>query len=173
MSTLPRSAETTVRIEASAETIFAHLDDHRHLGAHMSKSSWMMLGSTVNYEFDAAEARSVGSKFGFHGKMLGIPLSVEQMVAIRTPPRLKVWETVGAPNLWVIGHYRMGFEVSPHGRGSLLRVFIDYALPGAPPARWLGFVFASAYARWCTSRMAKDAAHYFEKTRCARSRQHS
>lgn len=164
MSTLPRSTEATARIESSAETIFAHLDDHRHLGAHMSESSWMMLGSAMNYKFDAAEARSVGSKFGFHGKILGIPLSVEQMVAIRTPPRLKVWETLGAPNLWVIGHYRMGFEIIPRARDSLLRVFIDYALPEAPPARWLGLMFANAYARWCTSRMAKDAAQYFEKT---------
>jgi hypothetical protein len=165
MPTLPRSTEATVRIESAAETLFAYLDDHRHLGAHMSASSWMMLGSKMEYEFDAAEARSVGSRFGFHGKILGIALSVEQVVAIRTPPKLKVWETIGKPNLWVIGHYRMGFEIAPTVGGSLLRVFIDYDLPEAAPARWLGLVFANAYARWCTSRMAKDAARHFEKSR--------
>ena len=165
MPAMLRSTEATVRIESAAETLFAYLDDHRHLGAHMSESSWMMLGSKMDYEFDAAEARSVGSRFGFHGKMLGISLSVEQEVAIRTPPKLKVWETIGAPNLWVIGRYRMGFEIVPTAGASLLRVFIDYDLPEAAPARWLGLVFANAYARWCTSRMANDAASYFEKSR--------
>jgi hypothetical protein len=117
MPTMPRSAKANVRIEALAETIFDYLDDHRKLGAHMSQSSWMMLGSTMNYEFDAAQARSGASRFGLHGRIMRIPMSVEQVVAIRTPPGLKVWETIGAPNLWVIGHYRMGFEISPQGKG--------------------------------------------------------
>ncbi len=161
MPAMSRSAETTVRIEYAAEAVFAYLDDHRHLGAHMSASSWMMLGSKMDYEFDAGEARSVGSKFGFHGKILGIAMSAEQVVAIRMPPRLKVWETIGVPNLWVIGRYRMGFEIVPETRSCQLRVFIDYDLPEKAPARWLGLIFANAYARWCTGRMAKDAAAHF------------
>lgn len=79
------------------------------------------------------------------------------------PPRLKVWETIGAPNLWVIGRYRMGFEIVPEAGSCRVRVFIDYDLPKTGAARWLGLIFANAYARWCTGRMAKDAAHYFEK----------
>ncbi|MDX8434769.1 MULTISPECIES: SRPBCC family protein [Mesorhizobium] len=161
MPAMSRSNETIVGIECAAETVFAYLDDHRHLGAHMSTSSWMMLGSKMHYEFDAGEARLIGSKFGFHGKILGIALSAEQVVTIRTPPKLKVWESIGAPSLWVIGRYRMGFEIVPEARGSRLRVFIEYDLPEAEPSRWLGLIFANAYARWCTGRMAKDAARYF------------
>jgi hypothetical protein len=164
MPAMPRSTETAVRIESAAETVFAYLDDHRHLGAHMSASSWMMLGSKMDYEFDGYEARSVGSKFGFHGKILGIPLSAEQAVVIRMPPRLKVWEIIGVPNLWVIGRYRMGFEIVPAARSCRLRVFIDYDLPETAPTRWLGLIFADVYARWCTGRMAKDAADYFAET---------
>jgi hypothetical protein len=165
MPALPRSAEATVTIQAPPRTIFDYLDDHRHLGAHMSQSSWMMLGSKMDYAFDAAQARSVGSKFGFRGKILGIAMAVEQQVAVRTPPRLKVWETVGTPNLWVIGHYRMGFEIIPASGACRVRVFIDYALPQAAPSRWLGLIFANSYARWCTGRMAKDAARAFEESR--------
>lgn len=165
MPAMSRSTETIVGIESAAETLFAYLDDHRHLGAHMSTSSWMMLGSKMDYEFDAGEARLIGSKFGFHGKILGIALSAEQVVTIRTPPKLKVWETIGAPNLWVIGRYRMGFEIVPEARGSRLRVFIEYDLPEAAPSRWFGLIFANAYARWCTGRMAKDAARYFATAR--------
>ncbi|MER9685154.1 SRPBCC family protein [Mesorhizobium sp. M0139] len=160
---MSRSTQATVSIESAAEPVFAYLDDHRHLGAHMSASSWMMLGSKMDYEFDAGEARSVGSKFRFRGKILGIALSAKQVVASRMPPRLKVWETIGAPNLWVIGRYRMGFEIVPEARSCLLRVFIDYDLPDTAPARLLGLIFADAYARWCTGRMAKDAALYFGK----------
>lgn len=163
MLAMSRSTETTVRIESAAETVFAYLDDHRHLGVHMSASSWMMLGSKMDYEFDTHEARSVGSKFGFRGKILGVALSAEQVVAIRMAPRLKVWETIGVPNLWVIGRYRMGFKIVPEAGACRLRVFIDYDLPETAPARLLGMIFANAYARWCTGQMAKGAARYFEK----------
>jgi len=57
----------------------------------------------------------------------------------------------------VIGPYRMGFEVTPRDNGSLLRVFIDYALPKRLPWRWLGQFFGRYYARWCTRRMVDDA----------------
>jgi hypothetical protein len=50
MPALPRSKEANVSIRSSAETLFAYLDDHRHLGAHMSESSWMMLGSKMNWK---------------------------------------------------------------------------------------------------------------------------
>lgn len=175
MPAMSRSTEANVRIESAAETLFAYLDDHRHMGGHMSTSSWMMLGSRMDYEFDAGEARSVGSKFGFRGKILGVALSADQVIAVRMPPRLKVWATIGTPNLWVIGRYRMGFEIVPEARSSRLRVFIEYDLPEAAAARWLGLIFANAYARWCTGRMAKDAARYFETVgaRAVRSAQAS
>jgi hypothetical protein len=55
----------------------------------------------------------------------------------------------------------MGFEIEPQGTGSTLRVFIDYALPEAPPVRWLGRLFSRHYARWCTRRMVSDAVTHF------------
>jgi len=47
------------------------------------------------------------------------------------------------PELLVIGHYRMGFEITPSEPATALRVFIDYALPDKPAARWLGHLFAT------------------------------
>jgi hypothetical protein len=87
-------------------------------------------------------------------------LAVEEMVTERTPPHRKVWETIGSPKLFVIGHYRMGFEVTPQGQASRLRVFIDYALPERVPGRWLGRLFGRYYARWCTQQMVDDAVKY-------------
>jgi hypothetical protein len=82
------------------------------------------------------------------GRVFGLPLSLEEAVTERDPPHRKVWETIGRPQLLVIGNYRMGFEIKPQGTGSLLRVFIDYTLPKARPARWLGRLFSQYYARW-------------------------
>jgi hypothetical protein len=88
-------------------------------------------------------------------------LTVEEIVTERTPPYRKVWETTGSPKLVVMGQYRMGFEITPEGPGSRLRVFIDYALPERAPTRWLGYLFGSYYAGWCTPRMIDDAVQYF------------
>ena len=44
-----------------------------------------------------------------------------------------------------------------------LRVRIDYKLPAKGAARWLGWLFGRTYARWCTERMAKDAASHFAR----------
>ena len=78
----------------------------------------------------------------------------------RRPPFTKAWQTVDA-KLLVIEQYRLGFELSPTGGGSRLRVFIDYDLPQQGIGRWLGKLFGNAYARWCTQRMAHDAAAAF------------
>jgi hypothetical protein len=58
----------------------------------------------------------------------------------------------------------MGFELSPEGKGSNLRVFIDYALPDSRSGRRLGRLFARRYARWCTQQMVDDAAKHFAAT---------
>jgi hypothetical protein len=55
----------------------------------------------------------------------------------------------------------MGFDIAPQSGGSQFRVFIDYALPEATPARWFGRMFGGFYARWCTRRMVNDAVAYF------------
>lgn len=156
-STLSFHADCSLVVNAPAEVVFSRLDDPKLLSAHMSRSSWMMAGSRMSLELDASGGRAVGAPIRMSGRMLGVSLSLEEIVTERNPPQRKVWETVGAPRLLVIGRYRMGFELSPRGESSLLRVFIDYALPDG----WLGRVFGGVYARWCTRSMAKDAADFF------------
>lgn len=161
----PFHFESKVEVNASADAVFLVLDDPKRLSAHMSKSSWMMAGSRMVIELDAAEGRSVGSKIRLSGSVLSIPIWVEEAVTERTPPLRKVWETKGAPRLLVIGHYRIGYEITPQDNSSALRVFIDYALPHTLPARWLGKMFGALYARWCTDRMTSDAARHFNQSK--------
>ena len=56
----------------------------------------------------------------------------------------------------------MGYEITPHGAGSGLRVFLDYALPDREVSRLLGKLLGRLYARWCTRRMLTNADSYFE-----------
>jgi hypothetical protein len=158
---LPIHFESCVALRAPADAVFAYLDDPNHLSGHMSQSSWVMAGSRMAIELDAADGRAVGSTIRLSGRVLGFHLSVEEVVIERIPPLQKVWETIGTPNLLVIGRYGMGFEITPQGDSSRLRVFIDYAFPDAWPARWLGRLLGNFYARWCTERMVNDAATYF------------
>lgn len=93
--------------------------------------------------------------------MLGLHFFVEEVVTERDPPAHKAWETRGMPQLLVIDHYRMGFDITPHPSGSQVRVFIDYNRPTKLVGQLLSFLFAGLYARWCVRRVADDAARFF------------
>lgn len=153
--------ETQVEVDASPAEIFDLLDDHRRLSAHMTESSWMMAGSHMTIDMDAKQGRAVGSKITLSGRVLGLSLNVEEVVTVYDRPYSKAWRTIGSPRLLVIGPYGMGFSLSARQGGSLLRVFIDYSPPSDGAFRVLGRLFGRSYARWCTNRMARDAAVHF------------
>ncbi len=158
---LPHHDASSALVSASPERVFALIDDHERLASHMSQSSWQMGGGHMKTLLDEHRGQRVGSHIRVSGRVLGFDLSLDEVVTEREPPSRKVWETVGSPRLLVIGPYRMGFEVTSRGNGSLLRVFIDYALPSPWPERWLGRVFGGYYAHWCTQRMVNDAVQQF------------
>ena len=152
--------ETTAALNAPLDDAFTYLDDFRKLSSHMERSSGMMLGSKMEISTDREGGRTVGSRVAMRGKVLAIPLALEEVVVQREPPTRKAWETMSA-NLLVIGDYRLGFELEPTGPTCTVRVFIEYDLPSGALTRWLGALFAKAYARWCTEQMARDATRYF------------
>lgn len=114
-------------------------------------------------ELDEGKGRVVGSRLRLAGTAFGIHLGVDEVVSEHSPPFRKSWETVGEPRLLVIGAYRMGFVIDDVPPGSRLTVYIDYELPRRAPSRWLGRLLGRVYARWCTERMADDAARHFAK----------
>jgi hypothetical protein len=158
----PHREESAAVLRATADAAFAYLDDLRQLSAHMEKPSGMMLGSRMHIETDERGGRAVGSRVRMAGTLLGIPLALEQVVTQREPPLRKAWRTLEA-NLLVIGPYQLGFTLEPDGGKTRLRVRIDYKLPAKGAARWLGWLFGRTYARWCTGRVAKDAASHFAR----------
>jgi hypothetical protein len=158
-----RHFECSVHVNASPLQVFDELDDQERLSAHMMKSSAMMAGSTMRFEFDERRGRSVGSRMRLYGNVLGFSLEVVEVVTERAPPSRKVWKTAGLPRLLVIGPYRMGFGIEPETSGSQLTLFIDYDLPGGA-WRIAGKFLGGAYARWCTRNMTQGVTDRFAKT---------
>ena len=157
----PLHHHTEVDIATVAPSLFAILDDHRRLAAHMEKPSMMMAGATMRVETDALKGQAVGSLIHVTGRVLGVNLAVEEVVTERVPPLRKTWETRGEPRLLMIGSYRMGFTIDAQRDRSRLAVFIDYQLPPRGFAHALGLIFGRVYAAWCTRRMAADAVAAF------------
>jgi uncharacterized protein YndB with AHSA1/START domain len=157
-------AEAVADIDAPVQTVFDFLDDQSHLSSHMSERSWMMMGSTMDIYMDERRTRSIGSRFGFTGRVLGVPLRVDEIVTAREPPTRKTWETTTEPTLWVIGRYEMGLRLSDRDGRARLSVYIRYNLPAGFFQRLLGLAFGRAYGRWCTTKMVNDARQHFSAT---------
>jgi hypothetical protein len=160
----PRHAlrhRSQVLLAAEPAVLFAHLDDHRRLSAHMERSSLMTAGASMRIDTDERHGQAVGSVIRLSGRVLGLRLWVDEVVTEREPPHRKAWETVGEPKLLVIGAYRMGFTIDPVADGSRLVVFIDYDPPARGIGRLLGTLLGRSYAAWCTRRMEEDARAAF------------
>lgn len=156
--------EHTGIIAASAERVFAHLDDQTLLSAHMSKRSWKMGWGKMDVRLDDQRGKAVGSRIVLYGRVFGIRLSLTEAVTERDPPHRKRWRTVGEPHLLVIGQYAMGFDLSVADEGTMVRILIDYDLPADGLSKLLGRLFGRMYARWCTRQMVQDAQRAFANT---------
>ncbi|MBC7657290.1 MAG: SRPBCC family protein [Frankiaceae bacterium] len=157
----PFHHESSGPANAPVEQVSAFLDDPQALAAHMGESSMMMPGSSMSIDVDAGGGQEIGSKVRMQGRMLGLRLSLEEVITEREAPAMKVWETIGTPKLLAMSHYRMGFELTRNDASSLVRVFIDYSLPIKPPGSWIGHWQGAVFARWCTKQMVMGAARHF------------
>ena len=156
----PRHFEGSAFIDASPENVFAFVDDHSRFSSHMNESSWMMGGGRMSVELDGAKGQAIGSHIRLSGRVFGVALYLDEVVTRRDPPTIKVWETVGALRLLVIGAYSMGVQITPERGGSRLRVFIDYRLPDGPVTYWMGWLFGRLYAKWCVNQMLTGVAKH-------------
>lgn len=153
----PFHEESIGFVRETPDRVFAKLDDHARLAAHMARPSWRMGWATMQIITDPQRPRGVGAHIALRGRVFGFRLSVDEAVTRYEPPSLKEWETTTEPHLLVIGQYRMGFFTSAERDGTTLRVVIDYNHPTPAFTRLLGVLFGRMYARWCTSQMVNDA----------------
>lgn len=141
--------------------IFDFIDDHEQFSAPMGQSSWMIGGGKMAVDMDEQRGRAVGSQIRMGGSMLGVEISLDEVVTVHDRPIRKEWATVGTPHVIVIGWYTMGAHLTSHGDGTLVRVFIDYELPSGSVAHKLGRLFGSVYAKWCVDQMLDGVVQRF------------
>ena len=89
----PFRNESSALVSASPEQVFAYLDDHKRLASHMSQPSWRMGWSSMQTNFDAFAGQEIGSHIRMSGRILGLKLSLDEVVTEREPPGRKIWET--------------------------------------------------------------------------------
>ena len=153
-----RHYEDSLKVPASPEDVFAFVDDFGRFSSHMSQSSWMMGGGKMEISVDEGQGKKVGSLVRMGGRIFGIYLHLDEVVTEHDPPRAKVWKTVGAPKLLVIGQYQMALTIRPLAdKSSLLRISIDYELPTRNA--WMGKLFGQMYAKWCVQQMIQGVRH--------------
>ena len=162
-----RSATQTVDIAAPAAAVFAHVDDMKNIGGHMTdRSSMAMMGSKLTLEIVSPRATGVGATYRYHGTMMGLRLDFSESVTRYVPGREKTWRTIGEPRLLILGGYEMRVLVEPRPpSSSRLTISITYDLPRAPGWRLVAMLVAGWYSRWCVGRMCSDAQKALERVR--------
>ena len=95
----PHPAESQVQVQASAGPVFEHLDDHTPVSAHMNRRAWRMGWSRMRLSLDGQAGRAIASRIQLERRVLGVQLSLDQVVTEHRPPTRKVWMTVGSPRL--------------------------------------------------------------------------
>lgn len=123
-----RHFEARCDLPATAQAVFAGLDDQSRLAAYMAKPSPMMGDGSMTYEFDAGRGMVIGSPIKMGGPAFGLTLFVDGVVTERDPPRRKVWKTVGVPRLLIIGGYEMGFAPEPRASHCRRRACVRFHL---------------------------------------------
>ena len=163
-----KTVSETVEIQAPAQEVFAHIDDIRNVGWHMTEQSSMaMMGSKLTVEVLSERPTGLGETYRYSGKIMGLTLDFSESVTKYVANREKVWRTIGAPRLLIMASYEMRLAVEPQPpSASRLTISIAYELPRPPFWMVLGILLAGWYSRWCLRRICRDTKRVLE----ARSR---
>jgi hypothetical protein len=146
-----------IRIAASPQAVFDHVDDIHNTGWHMEKSSMPMMGSRMNVEVLSKNRTGLGATYRWTGKVLGMTLDFTETVVKWVKNKERVWRTIGDAKIIIMANYEMAFLIKPVDAGSELTVQIRYELPRDLFGRLLGLLLANWYSKWCLANMTNDA----------------
>ncbi|AKM83538.1 hypothetical protein A2422_01550 [Candidatus Woesebacteria bacterium RIFOXYC1_FULL_31_51] len=154
--------EKNIKIKTSPQKIFDYVDNHLNFSSHMNKPSLMMGGGKTKIELDDGKGKIVGSHIKMKGSVFGINIFLDEVITEHNPPYKKTWETIGIPELIIIGNYMMGFEIKKENEGSLFKVFIDYNLPTKVFNKILEYFLSGFYAKWCVDQIIKSTVIFIK-----------
>jgi hypothetical protein len=113
---MERQFAESIPVAAPVDVVFDHLDDHRSLASHMEQGSMMMMGSSMKTTTGEGGGRHVGSHIFMDGRVLGLKLSLDEVVDQHERPLRKAWHTLGEPRLIVMGATEWASSSPPHPR---------------------------------------------------------
>ncbi len=143
---------------AMPEQVFKSIDDLGVTGMHMTKASWMMMGSKLKLEFLTKNHSGLNSRYRWTGKMMGMFMDFTVNVSKWIPGVEKIWLTVGDPKLILYSWFRMRlFITALPDLSSQAELSITYEKPKEILHILLSFFFADWYCRWCLRKMLGDA----------------
>lgn len=156
------SLQKEITIRAPVKSVFRYMDDLSKTGMHMSENSMMMMGSKLKLEHVSGPEKGMGATFRWKGKTMGFPLDFTVRVTKWAENEEKVWETVGNPQLVILGWYLMRLRTVADGEGTRVSLEIRYRRPERLFYKLLSVLFARVYAEWCLSRMLNDTKRALE-----------
>src|SRR5262245_1464593 len=145
---VPRLSRT-VEVAAAPPTVFAYLDDIRHVGEHMARGSLALLGGRLRLEVVSPAPTGVGARYRWRGRILGVRLDFSEVVIEWVPPQRKRWRMVRGARILVLAGYELGFVIESSAGGSAVTLDIEYELPRSGLARLLGRLLARPYSARC------------------------
>jgi hypothetical protein len=149
-------------INASPETVFRYVDDIRNTGWHMTKASMPLMGSKLNLEILSENSSGEGATYRWYGKVMGFTIDFKESVTKWIANKEKRWKTVGEPRLVIISNYEMWLLVEPIAGQTRLTFGINYDLPKPLFGRFLGWLLADWYCKWCLRHMTADTKRVLE-----------
>lgn len=145
---VPRLSRT-VEVAAAPPTVFAYLDDIRHVGEHMARGSLALLGGRLTLEVVSPAPTGVGARYRWRGRILGVRLDFSEVVIEWVPPQRKRWRMVRGARILILAGYELGFVIESAAGGSAVTLDIEYELPRSGLARLLGRLLARPYSARC------------------------
>ena len=142
---------------ASAINLFDCLDDLSVTGMHMTKSSMPMMGGKMDLQFLSPNHAGPDTKYRWRGKVLWMPLDFTVMVISWIRGKAKSWQTVGEAKLIIMSWFRMDLSLEEMQQQTMAHLSISYEKPKGVFNRFLSFLLADWYCKWCLKNMLDDA----------------
>lgn len=153
-----KSIERIEIYDAATEDVFKCIDNLGVTGMHMTKSSWMMMGSKLKLDYLTEQHNGLGTKYRWTGKMMGMVMDFTVEVTKWLEGKEKTLETVGESRMLIYSWYQMHLTTTPmFNKGTKAELSITYKKPKGLINNILCLLFADWYCNWCLKQMLGDA----------------
>ena len=147
---------------AETNKVFEIPDDLSVTGMHMTQSSSMMMGSKLYLKYLTENHNGLHSKYKWTGKMMGMKMDFTVEVTKWIKGIEKIWETIGEAKMIIYSWYQMNLLLSTVNNKTLAELSITYKRPKGMFSKFISFLFADWYCKWCLKNMLNDTRKRLE-----------